>query len=97
MMSASQVKTYSGTVTASMMAGSKMQAGSSILTSVDKKTAVAFQPAVTTNQDNLNAGDAIKKHERTRMKAETDCTNQKFLESLKVRAQASPRNVFIEN
>jgi hypothetical protein len=38
-----------------------------------------------------------EKHERTRMKAETVCNNDEFEETLRNRANASPRNVFAEN
>ena len=38
-----------------------------------------------------------KKHEKTKMKADTDQTNEAFLETLRQRANQSPKNAFAEN
>ena len=43
------------------------------------------------------AETSAKRHERTRMKAETVCNNDAFEETLKQRANTSPSNVFLKN
>jgi len=62
--------------------------GSSILTA-EKKTVVLAPDNGATN--------TIKRNERIRMKAETVCNNDQFEETLKQRAEGSPKNVFIDN
>ena len=54
------------------------------------KTVTVLHPAT----DHQNA---TKKHEKTKMKADTDQTNEAFLETLRQRANQSPKNAFAEN
>ena len=84
MMSMMQSQSKTQTLTASQISGSKMQ---SVLTNPQKTVTIA--PEATMTQ--------TKRHERTRMKAETVCTNEQFEQSLKQRANTSPSNVFHKN
>jgi len=64
--------------------GSKIQP--SMMTAANKTVTVLNHPT--------QSSPVAKRHEKTKMKGDTVCHNDAFAETLRQRANASPRNVF---
>ncbi len=75
MVTSQHTKSISGgnTITNTALGSKIMQGGMSTMTGANKTVTGAFG----------GTGEPVKKHEKTRMKAETVCTNEAFVETLK--------------